>query len=98
MGTASQRRGWERAYTQPSCSLWNTGAVRARSCVVRLAFSALLLQHDPRIPTALGQEGLRVAHLYNIAQSPALVRGMLVVGLDDAIPHPVAEIALLFHG
>ena len=48
------------------------------------------LQLDAGGPSALGQERLRVGHLNDFAQRPALVAGMLIVGLGDAIADPVS--------
>jgi hypothetical protein len=55
-----------------------------------------LLDLNAGIPAALGQERLWVGHLQNLAQGPALVVGMLVVRLDDAISNPVAKVPGLF--
>src|SRR3984957_136636 len=45
------------------------------------------------MPTALGKERFRVAHLEDVANSAALVYRMLIVGLHDAITDPVSQIA-----
>src|SRR5690606_32068661 len=43
-------------------------------------------------PAAFLQERLRVVHLQDPGERLALVVGALVVGLDDAVAHPVAEV------
>jgi len=47
------------------------------------------------IPAALGEEFLRVLHTQDIAQRAALVGGVFIIGFDDAIADPIAEVAWL---
>src|SRR3546814_3121122 len=52
-----------------------------------------LVELDPRIPSALFQEGLRGGHLEDLTQRLLLVGRVPVIGLGDAVADPVAEIA-----
>jgi hypothetical protein len=45
--------------------------------------------------SALGKECLRVLHNQDLAQGAALVSGVFVMGFDDAIADPIAEVARL---
>lgn len=55
---------------------------------------SLLLWAHPHagLPPAFFQERLRIIHLQDPRQRRALVVGALVVRLDDAITHPVAQV------
>ncbi|MGC1264640.1 MAG: hypothetical protein WA853_00045 [Candidatus Acidiferrum sp.] len=56
------------------------------------------MELDGRVPSAFGEEGFGIGHLEDFAKGKALIGGVLVVGLDDAIADPIAEVAKFFLG
>src|SRR5262245_47148599 len=56
------------------------------------------LETHPRTPAALCEERLRIRHFQDLAHGLLPVGGALIVGLDDAITHPVGEVVALLQG
>src|ERR1700683_2232772 len=93
--------GSANTFYQPRGSVGDAGAARRQKVNPDLCYYAnrstrVLRELNPRIPAAFAEECLRIRHLQNLAEGPALVGGPLVVGLDDAIANPIAEISRLF--
>src|SRR5271168_1138332 len=57
-----------------------------------------LWEPNAGIPAALRKKRLRVGHFQDFAKGSPLVIGVLIIGFDDAISNPVAEVARLFSG
>src|SRR5438270_7283241 len=64
------------------------GRVRTGACNGLL----ISIQPDAGIPATSSQKSLRILHFENVAQGSALVSGVIVVGFNDAIADPIAQI------